>query len=145
MPEATAPAQQAHPHDTATEAITWQSVPNTPKPCRAAYGHLLAPGRKQSGATHQFPCPSHPMWHLRPTDLIRPSTGKSPSVPSFLSTEVEGGGGASGCLSLRLKLLPALVQHHHWLPAQRKSSHTPPQSSYLWNEHTEGRVPLDST
>lgn len=68
-----------------------------------------------------------------------------PFSPSPCSIEVEAGGVSQVPPHLRLQLLPALGQHRHWLPAQRKSSHTPPQSSYLWNEHTEGRAPLDST
>lgn len=40
--------------------------------------------------------------------------------------------------------LPALVRHRHWPPAQRRSSHTLPRSSYLRNEPTEGGAPGDS-
>lgn len=40
--------------------------------------------------------------------------------------------------------LPALARHHHWPPAPRRSSHTPPQSSYLRNKQREGRTPQGS-
>lgn len=120
-----------------------KSADGTP---RAPKAHSRAPGpggvaHTRSGA--ELPAPTSPTGCPAPAG----SSGGSPPSAGGCAAAGSPEGGISH-LAARSRApdprLPALVRHHHWPPAQRRSSRTPPRSSYLWNEQTEGGVPRGS-
>lgn len=112
---------------------------------RPAHGTAPPGAAPSQGLTEGFP---------RGTAGNRGATLRPGSQPPPRPTPADGGSGGSqagrgglggaGTAGGRRAGAPGPARRRHWPPARRRSSRTPPRSSYLRGEHTEGAAPPGS-